>query len=107
MRSDKLPPRALTNQPQAISLLLDLKSKITTQEDFADIAADFSDCGSARSGGDLGEFESGQMMKVHYSRCVSHRHPGSSSCNTSQRISHKLSGNREISPCRTVNYHTG
>lgn len=45
-------------------MLLDLKSKITTREDFADIAADYSDCGSARSGGDLGEFETGQMMKV-------------------------------------------
>ncbi|CAM9632883.1 unnamed protein product [Sphacelaria rigidula] len=51
-------------KPQAVSILLDLKSKIDTQEDFADIAAEYSDCGSARSGGDLGEFESGQMMKV-------------------------------------------
>lgn len=51
-------------QAEAISMLLDLKSKISTQEDFADVAGEHSDCGSARSGGDLGDFGDGQMMKV-------------------------------------------
>lgn len=45
-------------------MLMDLKGKISTQEDFAEIAQEHSDCGSARSGGDLGEFGDGQMMKV-------------------------------------------
>lgn len=47
-------------------MLMDLKDLISTQEDFADIAQVHSDCGSARSGGDLGEFGDGQMMKVQY-----------------------------------------
>lgn len=45
-------------------MLMDLRAKISTQEDFAEIAQEHSDCGSARSGGDLGEFGEGQMMKV-------------------------------------------
>eukprot|EP00752_Nemacystus_decipiens_P011144 g9901.t1 len=44
-------------------MLMDLRNKISTQEDFAEIAQEHSDCGSARSGGDLGEFGEGQMMK--------------------------------------------
>lgn len=52
----------------AINLLLDLKSKIYTEEDFAETATEYSDCGSARCGGDLGNFESGQMMKVSVTR---------------------------------------
>ncbi|CAN0028250.1 unnamed protein product [Scytosiphon promiscuus] len=44
-------------------MLMDLRAKISTQEDFAEIAQEHSDCGSARSGGDLGEFGDGQMMQ--------------------------------------------
>lgn len=51
-------------QAEAIGTLMDLRSKISTQQDFAEIAQEHSDCGSARSGGDLGEFGDGQMMKV-------------------------------------------
>ena len=51
-------------QAEAINMLMDLRAKISTQEDFAEIAQEHSDCGSARSGGDLGEFGEGQMMKV-------------------------------------------
>lgn len=49
-------------------MLMDLRAKISTQEDFAEIAQEHSDCGSARSGGDLGEFGEGQMMKVRRNR---------------------------------------
>lgn len=49
-------------------MLMDLRAKISTQEDFAEIAQEHSDCGSARSGGDLGEFGEGQMMKVSRSQ---------------------------------------
>lgn len=55
---------ALNTQAEAINMLMDLRAKISTQEDFAEIAQEHSDCGSARSGGDLGEFGEGQMMKV-------------------------------------------
>ncbi|CAB1100146.1 unnamed protein product [Ectocarpus sp. CCAP 1310/34] len=51
-------------QAEAISMLMDLRAKISTQEDFAEIAQEHSDCGSARAGGDLGEFGDGQMMQV-------------------------------------------
>lgn len=54
----------LNTQAEAINTLMDLRNKISTQEDFAEIAQEHSDCGSARSGGDLGEFGEGQMMKV-------------------------------------------
>lgn len=56
--------RLHTIQADAINMLMDLRAKISTQEDFAEIAEEHSDCGSARSGGDLGEFGEGQMMKV-------------------------------------------
>ncbi|CBN77251.1 peptidyl-prolyl cis-trans isomerase 1 [Ectocarpus siliculosus] len=49
---------------EAINMLMDLRAKISTQEDFAEIAQEHSDCGSARAGGDLGEFGDGQMMQV-------------------------------------------
>ncbi|CAM9296690.1 unnamed protein product [Ectocarpus sp. 6 AP-2014] len=48
---------------EAINMLMDLRAKISTQEDFAEIAQEHSDCGSARAGGDLGEFGDGQMMQ--------------------------------------------
>lgn len=57
-------------QTEAINMLMDLRAKISTQEDFAEIAQEHSDCGSARSGGDLGEFGDGQMMKVCTDGCL-------------------------------------
>lgn len=41
----------------------DLLKKIEAGEDFAQLAKDFSSCGSAAQGGDLGEFGRGMMVK--------------------------------------------
>jgi len=41
----------------------DLKQKIEDGADFADIARDNSSCPSGKTGGDLGEFGPGQMVK--------------------------------------------
>lgn len=41
----------------------DLKSKIEGGAEFAAIAAEFSACPSGKSGGDLGKFGPGQMVK--------------------------------------------
>ena len=42
---------------------LDLKQQIENGQDFAAIAAEFSACPSGKSGGDLGAFGPGQMVK--------------------------------------------
>ncbi|MCB9890132.1 MAG: peptidylprolyl isomerase [Planctomycetes bacterium] len=42
---------------------LDIKSRITGGEDFAHIAQTHSSCPSGASGGDLGEFGPGDMVK--------------------------------------------
>ena len=41
----------------------DLKSQIESGKDFAQIAAEFSACPSGKSGGSLGQFSQGQMVK--------------------------------------------
>jgi len=41
----------------------DLKEQIESGGDFAAIAAEFSACPSGKSGGDLGSFSQGQMVK--------------------------------------------
>jgi peptidyl-prolyl cis-trans isomerase C len=41
----------------------DLKSQIENGGDFAAVAAEFSACPSGKSGGDLGNFSQGQMVK--------------------------------------------
>jgi peptidyl-prolyl cis-trans isomerase C len=41
----------------------ELKQKIADGQDFADVAKAHSTCPSGRSGGDLGEFRKGQMVK--------------------------------------------
>lgn len=41
----------------------DLKQQITDGADFADIARENSSCPSGKTGGDLGEFGPGQMVK--------------------------------------------
>ncbi|MEM7199715.1 MAG: peptidylprolyl isomerase [Planctomycetota bacterium] len=52
----------------------DLKSKIEGGEDFADLARQHSKCPSGKRGGDLGEFQQGQMVpefdKVVFSEAV-------------------------------------
>jgi len=40
-----------------------LKSRIEAGEDFAEIAVQYSKCPSGRSGGALGEFSPGQMVR--------------------------------------------
>ena len=41
----------------------DLKQQITDGSDFAEVARDNSSCPSGKTGGDLGEFGPGQMVK--------------------------------------------
>ncbi len=41
----------------------DLKQQIADGADFADVARDNSSCPSGKTGGDLGEFGPGQMVK--------------------------------------------
>ncbi len=41
----------------------DLKEQIENGGDFAAVAAEFSACPSGKSGGDLGKFSKGQMVK--------------------------------------------
>ena len=40
----------------------DLKTQIASGTDFAELAGKFSRCPSGREGGDLGEFQPGQMV---------------------------------------------
>ena len=40
-----------------------LKSRIEAGEDFAAVAREYSNCPSGQQGGDLGEFQPGQMVK--------------------------------------------
>ena len=40
----------------------DLQKKLADGEEFSDLAKDYSNCGSAKEGGDLGEFSKGMMV---------------------------------------------
>jgi peptidyl-prolyl cis-trans isomerase C len=42
---------------------LELKTRIESGEEFADIAKEFSSCPSSAQGGDLGQFGPGMMVK--------------------------------------------
>lgn len=53
----------------------DLKQQIADGADFADVARDHSSCPSGKTGGDLGEFGPGQMVK-EFDEVVSNREVG-------------------------------
>ena len=44
-------------------LCQELKKRIESGEDFADVAKEFSSCPSSAQGGDLGQFSPGMMVK--------------------------------------------
>eukprot|EP00455_Lapot_gusevi_P056730 TRINITY_DN9506_c0_g1_i1.p2 TRINITY_DN9506_c0_g1~~TRINITY_DN9506_c0_g1_i1.p2 ORF type:complete len:135 (-),score=31.99 TRINITY_DN9506_c0_g1_i1:132-488(-) len=50
------------SKEKAISILTALRNQILNGADFAQLASQHSDCGSARDGGDLGFFGRGAMM---------------------------------------------
>mmetsp|Transcript_32363 Transcript_32363/g.48831 ORF Transcript_32363/g.48831 Transcript_32363/m.48831 type:complete len:117 (+) Transcript_32363:127-477(+) len=54
-----------TTEKAAMEELLEIKAKITP-ENFAQMAQERSDCGSYRSGGDLGWFGEGEMMQAFW-----------------------------------------
>mmetsp|Transcript_59547 Transcript_59547/g.150895 ORF Transcript_59547/g.150895 Transcript_59547/m.150895 type:complete len:113 (+) Transcript_59547:96-434(+) len=51
------------SEEDAMKELMEYKAKIN-RENFAQLAAERSDCGSCKQGGDLGEFGPGEMMKA-------------------------------------------
>jgi len=52
------------SKAEAIEILRDYQTQISgSHEKFAQLAKEFSDCSSARKGGDLGDFGPGQMQK--------------------------------------------
>ncbi len=52
------------SREEALKRLVDFREDIVSQKvDFATLAYQVSDCGSAKNGGDLGFFGPGQMMK--------------------------------------------
>lgn len=51
-------------QQQAVARLTEIREQVlNSPEEFARVAQQESDCGSAQNGGDLGEFGRGQMQK--------------------------------------------
>ncbi|CAM9116450.1 unnamed protein product [Phaeothamnion confervicola] len=50
------------SREEAIRTLQSLREQISSAEDFANVAQNYSDCGSSPSGGDLGFFGQGTMM---------------------------------------------
>jgi len=52
------------SKQEAINNIEQIKEQISSQEDFFRLAREYSECGSAANGGDLGEFGRGQMQKA-------------------------------------------
>ncbi len=55
---------ATRSKDEAQSQIQDIKEQLESGADFAELATQHSDCGSASSGGDLGNFGRGQMVKA-------------------------------------------
>lgn len=55
---------ASRSKDEALALIQDLKTQIDAGASFADLAKAHSDCPSGASGGDLGMFGRGQMVKA-------------------------------------------
>lgn len=53
---------ASRSQQEAQTLIAELKQKLDTGTEFAELASQHSDCPSGKSGGDLGNFGRGQMV---------------------------------------------
>lgn len=54
---------ATRSKEQARSEIAEIQQQLQDGADFATLARQHSDCGSARAGGDLGSFGRGQMVK--------------------------------------------
>jgi parvulin-like peptidyl-prolyl isomerase len=54
---------ATRSKEDAESQIADIEQQLQGGADFATLARDNSDCGSAQAGGDLGSFGRGQMVK--------------------------------------------
>lgn len=55
--------RATRSKEEAQTQIADIASELRGGGDFAALARQHSDCGSAQAGGDLGNFGRGQMVK--------------------------------------------
>ena len=56
--------RATRSKDDAQTQIAEIATKLGAGEDFAALAKQHSDCGSAQAGGDLGAFGRGQMVKA-------------------------------------------
>lgn len=54
---------------EALAELQEYERRIRAGEDFAFLAAQVSDCGSAKRGGDLGSFRRGMMQSMRRMNC--------------------------------------
>jgi parvulin-like peptidyl-prolyl isomerase len=63
MYSGSMRSTASRSQAEAQTGIADIKTQLDSGGDFAALAKQHSDCPSGKSGGDLGEFGRGQMVK--------------------------------------------